>query len=161
MHRWYRAEHYAARVELTRKMLPDAAIGADVIAGFPGETDSDFEATAAFVSSMPFTYLHVFSFSARPGTEAAKSPTQLPATIIRERARALRAIGEQKARNFRATQAGGPIRALTLARSTDSWTEAITPNYLKVRIAGQHARNRWHEICLTPDVQEIVPSHPL
>lgn len=161
MHRWYRTEHYAARIELIRKILPDAAIGADVIAGFPGETEADFEATAAFVRSMPFTYLHVFSFSARPGTEAANLPTQVRAEAIRERARVLRAIGEQKARSFRVTQAGHPIRALTLARSTDAWTEAITPNYLKVRIAGQHARNRWHEVRLTSKAQEIVSSHSL
>ena len=161
MHRWYRAELYAAHIELIRKMLPTAAIGADVIAGFPGETESDFEATASLVSSMPFTYLHVFSFSARPGTEAAQLPNQIPAAAIRERARALRAIGEQKARAFRAAQAGTPVRALTLARATDTWTEAITPNYLKVRIAGQHARNRWHEARLTSNAQEITSSHPL
>ncbi|MGH9572320.1 MAG: tRNA (N(6)-L-threonylcarbamoyladenosine(37)-C(2))-methylthiotransferase MtaB [Candidatus Acidiferrales bacterium] len=161
MHRWYRPEHYAARIELIRKMLPDAAIGADVIAGFPEETESDFEATVSFVKTMPFTYLHVFSFSARPGTEAANLPNQVPAARIRERARALRAIGEQKAHDFRAKEAGIPIRALTLARYTDAWTEAITPNYLKVRISGQHARNRWHEVRLTPDAQEIVSSRPL
>ncbi|HKV47842.1 MAG TPA: tRNA (N(6)-L-threonylcarbamoyladenosine(37)-C(2))-methylthiotransferase MtaB [Candidatus Acidoferrales bacterium] len=160
MHRWYRSEHYAARIELIRKMLPHAAIGADVIAGFPGETDADFEATAAFVRSMPFTYLHVFSFSARPGTEAANFPNQVRAAAIRERARALRAIGQQKVRNFRAAQAGIPIRALTLAHSADTWTEAITPNYLKVRIAGQHVRNRWHEVRLKPDAQEVVSSLP-
>jgi len=161
MHRWYRAEHYAARIELIRKILPSAAIGADVIAGFPGETDADFEATAAFVRSMPFTYLHVFSFSARPGTEAAKLPQQIPAAAIRERARALRTVGEQKARDFRATQAGTTIRALTLARSSAAWTESITPNYLKVRIAGQQDRNRWREVRLTSDAQEIVASRPL
>jgi threonylcarbamoyladenosine tRNA methylthiotransferase MtaB len=161
MRRWYRAEHYAARVELIRKMLPNAAIGADVIAGFPGETEGDFEATASFVSSMPFTYLHVFSFSARPGTEAARLPNQIPAAAIRERARTLRGIGEQKARAFRVAQSGKPIRALTLGRATEAWTEAVTPNYLKVRIAGQYARNRWHEVRLTPDSQEIVSSRAL
>ncbi|HKQ87494.1 MAG TPA: tRNA (N(6)-L-threonylcarbamoyladenosine(37)-C(2))-methylthiotransferase MtaB, partial [Candidatus Acidoferrales bacterium] len=161
MHRWYRAELYAARIELIRKMLPNAAIGADVIAGFPGETESDFEATASLVRGMPFTYLHVFSFSARPGTEAAQLPNQIPAATIRERARALRAIGQQKTHTFRSAQADTPIRALTLARATETWTEAITPNYLKVRISGRHARNDWHEVRLTSNTEDVIASRPL
>src|SRR5271155_3889359 len=71
MHRWYRTEHYAERLNLIRRLLPDAAIGADVIVGFPGETDADFRATFEFIERLPFTYLHVFSFSTRPGTAAA------------------------------------------------------------------------------------------
>jgi threonylcarbamoyladenosine tRNA methylthiotransferase MtaB len=160
MHRWYRTGHYAARIELIRKILPNAAIGADVIAGFPGETDAEFEVTAEFLRAMPFTYLHVFSFSTRPGTAAAKLPQQVPANIIRDRARALRAVGEQKAREFRASQAGQLTHALTLARSTESFTEALTPNYLKVRIAGRHERNRWHELRLTENPEDIVTSCP-
>jgi len=62
MHRWYRAEHYARRVELIRERLPNAAIGADVIAGFPGETDAEHAETVAFIRALPFSYLHVFSF---------------------------------------------------------------------------------------------------
>lgn len=161
MHRWYRTAHYAARIEPIRKILPNAAIGADVIAGFPGETEAEFQSTAEFLRAMPFTYLHVFSFSVRPGTAAATLSQQVPANIIRERARALRAIGEQKAREFRASQAGQLTRALTLARSTESFTEALTPNYLRVRIAGLHERNRWHEIRLTPNVEDVLTSDPL
>lgn len=161
MHRWYRTGHYAARIELIRKILPNAAIGADVIVGFPGETDAEFEATTEFVRAMPLTYLHVFSFSPRPGTAAAKLPQQVPATIIRNRARTLRAIGDQKAREFRASQAGHLMRALTLARSTGSFTEALTPNYLKVRIAGRHQRNRWCELRLTENAEEPVFARPL
>src|SRR5215469_7721759 len=71
MHRWYRTEHYTRRVELIRERLPHAAIGADVIAGFPGETEEDHATTLAFIGSLPFTYLHVFSYSSRPGTKAA------------------------------------------------------------------------------------------
>src|SRR6266436_9687255 len=82
MHRWYRAEHYARRVELIRDCLPNAAIGADVIAGFPGETDADHAATLDFIAARPFTYLHVFSFSQRPGTKAASLPGQLPGHVI-------------------------------------------------------------------------------
>ena len=148
MHRWYRAAHYAERVRLIRRLLPDAAIGADVIVGFPGETDADFDATAQFIADLPFTYLHVFSFSERPGTGAANLGERVPAPVIRERARALRALAEQKSAAFRAAQAGRPLRALTLARSGDDWTETLTGNYLKVRIPGRHPANEWHEVCL-------------
>ena len=145
MHRWYRAAHYAERAELIRRLLPDAAIGADVIVGFPGESDADFDATARFIAALPFTYLHVFSFSERPGTGAANLGERVPAQVIRRRARALRALAEQKAAAFRATQSGCTLRALTLARSGDDWTEALTGNYLKVRIPGRHPANEWHK----------------
>jgi threonylcarbamoyladenosine tRNA methylthiotransferase MtaB len=149
MHRWYRAEHYAERVKLIRRLLPDAAIGADVIAGFPGETDADFEATTEFIERLPFTYLHVFSFSERPGTEATKlGAAAVPPQVIRGRARALRALAQQKSDAFRASQAGRTLRALTLARAGDNWTEALTGNYLKARIPGRHPANEWHEVSI-------------
>ncbi len=106
MHRWYRAAHYAERIHLIRRALPDAAIGADVIAGFPGETDEDFAATFDFIARLPFTYLHVFSFSARPGTKAADLGAPVSLAVTRDRARALRALGQQKAAAFRELQAG-------------------------------------------------------
>jgi threonylcarbamoyladenosine tRNA methylthiotransferase MtaB len=146
MHRWYRTRHYAERIALIRRLLPDAAIGGDVIVGFPGETDEDFRATAEFISQLPFTYLHVFSFSARPGTRAADLGDEVPTQTIRERARALRAVSEEKSAAFRASQAGRNLRALTLARSGEDWTEALTGNYLKVRIEGRHPANEWHEV---------------
>jgi threonylcarbamoyladenosine tRNA methylthiotransferase MtaB len=161
MHRWYRSGHYAARIELIHKILPHAAIGADVIAGFPGETDAEFEATAQLLRAMPFTYLHVFSYSARPGTRAADLPQQLPLKTIRQRARRLRAISEQKATEFRASQAGALSRALTLGRSTESFTEALTPNYLKVRIADRQERNRWHQIHLRAHADDVLISRLL
>jgi threonylcarbamoyladenosine tRNA methylthiotransferase MtaB len=153
MHRWYRAGHYAERVELIRRLLPDAAIGADVIVGLPGETDSDFETTARFIAGLPFTYLHVFSFSERPGTaaaefRAARFGAAVPAHILRERARALRALGQEKAAAFRAAQSGRILRALTLARSGQDWTAALTGNYLKVRVPGCHPANEWHPVRL-------------
>lgn len=146
MHRWYHAAHYAERVELIRRLLPDAAIGADVIVGFPGETDAEFDMTTQFIRALPFTYLHVFSFSERPGTTAANLGERVLAQAIRERARALRVLGEQKATAFRASQSGRTLRALTLARSGADWTEALTANYLKVRVPGCHSANEWHEI---------------
>src|SRR6266851_4256497 len=90
MHRWYRAEHYARRVELIHECLPHAAIGADVITRFPGESEDDHTATTAFIERLPFTYLHVFSFSTRPATKAASLSNEVPGAIIKRRARELR-----------------------------------------------------------------------
>src|SRR5205809_7755291 len=86
MYRWYRAEHYARRLELIPEHLPHAAIGADAIAGFPGETAEDHAATLAFIEALSFTYLHVFSYSTRPGTKAAALANHLPGAVIKRRA---------------------------------------------------------------------------
>jgi threonylcarbamoyladenosine tRNA methylthiotransferase MtaB len=157
MHRWYRSEHYARRVELIREHLPHAAIGADVIAGFPGETEDDHAATMFFIERLPFTYLHVFSFSKRPGTRAATMPNDVRALTIRRRARELRALGERKAAAFHRMQVDRTLEVLTLRHTllaartplTDrnsgtnpSWTPAISTNYLQVRLSGEWPANQ-------------------
>jgi threonylcarbamoyladenosine tRNA methylthiotransferase MtaB len=146
MHRWYRAAHYARRIELVRERLPGAAIGADVIAGFPGETDDDHAATLRLIEALPLTYLHVFSYSPRPGTKAAELPREVPPAVILRRSRELRALGEAKAAAFRAAHVGRTLRLLTLRRTGgehgDAWTEALSENYLRVRLRGRHRPNR-------------------
>ena len=153
MHRWYRAEHYARRVELIRERLPDAAIGADVIAGFPGETDTEHAETRAFIERLPFSYLHVFSFSQRPGTRAAELPDQVPAPVIKARARELRALGDKKLKEFRQAQAGRELRVLTLRRNDDATdaTPALSSNYLQLRVEGKFAANEWLDVTIAPD----------
>ncbi len=150
MHRWYRTEHYARRVQLIREFLPHAAIGADVIAGFPGESDADHEATLRFVESLPFTYLHVFSYSSRPDTKAASLVNQVPGEIIHRRARELRALGESKAAAFRQSQMGRALRVLTLNRPEKSssalWTPALSSNYLQFRIPDLLPSNKFIEV---------------
>jgi threonylcarbamoyladenosine tRNA methylthiotransferase MtaB len=150
MHRWYRAEHYARRADLVRKWLPDAAIGADVIAGFPGETEEDHAATLALIEQLPLTYLHVFSFSARPGTPAAELRDAVPAAVIARRARELRALGEEKKSAFLKTQIGRSLRVVTLHRSGEDasgpWTRAISGNYLDVRVAGRWPANEFLDV---------------
>jgi len=155
MHRWYRAELYAQRIDLIRRKLPDAAIGADVIVGFPGESAEDFAETVRFIEALPLTYLHVFSFSTRPGTKAESLGNAVPHEAIRERARELRALSATKSAAFRRSQARRTVRALTLARGGENWTEALTRNYLKVRIAGRVAANEWREVTLTPAENEV------
>jgi threonylcarbamoyladenosine tRNA methylthiotransferase MtaB len=150
MHRWYRAEHYARRAELAHEWLPDAAIGADVIAGFPGETEADHQATLSLIERLPLTYLHVFSFSSRPGTAAADLRNQVPEQTIARRARELRALGEKKKASFQTSQAGRPMRVLTLNRSGEdasgSWTRALSSNYLDARIYGVWPANQFLDV---------------
>src|SRR5213079_1979122 len=86
MHRKYRPRHYAARIEKARAAMPACAVGADVMTGFPGETEAEFEESRAFIESLPFTYLHVFTYSERPGTPAAEAPDQVPMHVRHERA---------------------------------------------------------------------------
>src|SRR5712664_146948 len=157
MHRWYRAEHYARRVELIRERLPHAAIGADVITGFPGETDEDHATTMAFIESLPFTYLHVFSFSKRPGTKAASLSNEVPGAAIKRRARELRALGEAKANAFRQSQLGRTLRVLTLRhgdsgqQSQKDTTPALSSNYLKVRVNGNLPANSWFDVLISSE----------
>lgn len=151
MHRWYRAEHYARRVELIRERLPHAAIGADVITGFPGETEEEHAETLRFIEERPFTYLHVFSYSSRPGTRAAALPGHLSGTVIKRRARELRALGEAKAAEFRQSQVGRSLRVLTLHRDeTDhpSQTPALSENFLTVKIPEVLPRNQWRTVAV-------------
>jgi threonylcarbamoyladenosine tRNA methylthiotransferase MtaB len=137
MRRWYRAEHYSRRVELIQEYLPHAAIGADVIAGFPGETEQDHQASLRFIQDRAFSYLHVFSYSSRPGTKAASLPEAVSAENIKLRARELRALSEAKSACFRRSHSGRTLRALTLLREPtrdESTTPALTANYIPLRL---------------------------
>jgi threonylcarbamoyladenosine tRNA methylthiotransferase MtaB len=136
MHRKYRPRHYADRILKTRALMPDAAIGADVMVGFPGETDADFEESRDFIASLPFTYLHVFTYSERPGTPAARDSAPVPMPVRKERNRVLRQLGEAKNLAFRTSMIGRTLSAVTLHGGG-----ALTENYLKVELARIRAGN--------------------
>jgi len=142
MHRKYRPWHYAERIERIRRVMPDAAIGADVMVGFPGETDDDFEQTRSLIERLPFTYLHVFTYSSRPGTPSAAMPEQVPVQIARERNRALRDLAAQKKRGFMESFLGRELEAITLTHYDGEATEALTDNYLPLRLGGRQESNR-------------------
>jgi len=153
MHRKYRPWHYREKIEKIRTAMPHAAIGADVMTGFPGETDQDFAETRRMIEDLPFTYLHVFTYSSRPGTASEKMPNQVPVHIARERNHTLREIAAAKKRAFMESLVGKEIEAITLdiARDTDDGqtTEALTDNYLKLRTPGIHAPNQWLRVNVT------------
>ena len=143
MHRKYRPWHYAQRVSKIREAMPGAAIGADVMVGFPGESEADFEQTRALVEELPLTYLHVFTYSARPGTPAESLAEQVPPATARERNRALREAGARKKLAFQRSFVGRNLAAITLSTQDGESTAALTDNYLKLRLAGRHAPNQW------------------
>jgi threonylcarbamoyladenosine tRNA methylthiotransferase MtaB len=147
MHRKYRPWHYREKIEKIRAAMPMAAIGADVMVGFPGETEAEFEDTRRMIEDLPFTYLHVFTYSARPGTPAALMPNQVPVPLARERNRALRELAAQKKLVFMRGFIGKVVEAITLNvvghDDGGEFTEALTDNYLKLRLRGRHEANRW------------------
>jgi len=137
MHRKYRPRHYADRVLKARALMPHAAIGADVMVGFPGESDADFEESCRFIESLPFTYLHVFTYSERPGTPAAADPESVPLPVRKERNHALRDLAAAKNRAFRESMLGRTLSAVTLHEPG----AALTGNYLKVELAQPREAN--------------------
>jgi threonylcarbamoyladenosine tRNA methylthiotransferase MtaB len=138
MHRRYRPRHYADRIHKARRWMPDAAIGADVMAGFPGESDAEFDDSLAFIESQPFTYLHVFTYSERPGTPAADMPNQVPVALRRQRGRQLRELAARKNMEFRQRMVGRKLSAVTLEEPG----MALTDNYIKVALAELRPPNR-------------------
>jgi threonylcarbamoyladenosine tRNA methylthiotransferase MtaB len=167
MHRKYRPWHYREKIEKIRAAMPDAAIGADVMVGFPGETDTEFEETRLMIEALSFTYLHVFTYSARPGTAAAQMTQQVPPQVARERNRILRHLAAEKKRAFLDSHIGKIVQAITLhASSTETpeaaalnakpttgapgspWrqsssTEALTDNYLRLVVPETVEANQW------------------
>jgi threonylcarbamoyladenosine tRNA methylthiotransferase MtaB len=147
MHRKYRPWHYREKIEKIHAAMPTAAIGADVMVGFPGESEAEFEETRALVADLPFTYLHVFTYSARPGTPAASMGKQVPAHAARERSRILRDLSAEKKLAFMRGFIGKPVEVITLNISGSDqelkYTEGLTDNYLPVRLQGDHPPNRW------------------
>ena len=140
MHRKYRPSLYEDRFRKSRAWMPDAAIGADVMTGFPGETDVEFEESRAFIESLPFTYLHVFTYSERPGTPAAESVDQIPMDVRKERNRILRELGAQKNLEFRRSMLGRTLSVVTLAEG------ALSDNFLKVELATARAANQMVDV---------------
>ncbi len=137
MYRRYRPWHYAERLAQIRTLLPDAAIGADVMVGFPGETEALFEESYDFIAAQPVTYLHLFPFSARPATPAAELHRLQPvrAQLVKERMEALRSLAAQKNLAFRKRFLGRELSVVTLKGNDLRTTPALSDNFIKVEVA--------------------------
>jgi threonylcarbamoyladenosine tRNA methylthiotransferase MtaB len=156
MHRRYRPWHYAEKVDaLARACGPALTLGADVMVGFPGETDAEFEETLALVRALSFGYLHLFPFSPRPATMAWALDAERPvaAEAVAERMKALRALATEKTETHRRRFAGGELEAITLHTPVElgarGRTAALTENFLPVELDGRHEANRLVRVRVT------------
>ena len=156
MHRRYRPWHYAEKVEALRLACgPELTLGADVMVGFPGETDAEFEETMALVRALPFGYLHLFPFSPRPATIGwtlhAERP--VPAKAVEERMAALRALAREKSHTHRMRFVGRELEAITLHTPAEmearGRSAALTGNFLPVEVEGRLEANRLVRVRVT------------
>jgi threonylcarbamoyladenosine tRNA methylthiotransferase MtaB len=132
MHRPYTAAQYAEIVHELRRRFPDAAIGGDVLAGFPGETDEQFGSTLALVRSLPLTYLHVFPYSPRPETLAASYSGRLSGTVVNRRAQLLRNISAERRQAFFTRFVGRTIEVLVESKPASGLCSGTSRNYLPI-----------------------------
>ena len=163
MHRRYRPWHYAAKVEAIHAALPEAAIGADVMVGFPGETEALFRETYDIITRLPLTYLHVFPFSARPGTAAFRLHESFPVhgEAVKERKAALRALIAAKNEAFRRRSLGSELSVVTLSGGGERCTEALSDNFARVSVFGIFPPNRMLRVRIEGLVSEGSPAEGL
>jgi threonylcarbamoyladenosine tRNA methylthiotransferase MtaB len=153
MRRPYTIEYYKGLVDRIQRAMPHASIGTDVIVGFPGESDADFDQLERVLGELPVSHVHVFPYSDRPGTPAAALPGKVHGATIRDRARRIRDVGQRRAVEFATSQVGTTHRALTL----EDGTLALTGNYLKLRIPEGRKRNEWVEVRVrSREIGEVV-----
>jgi len=138
MKRPYTTSRFLDLLDFIRSTLPRAGLGTDILVGFPGETEEDFDGTCEVIRRSPLTYLHVFPFSAREGTAAFGMPDQLPPPVIRERARILRELSLSKNLAFRRSFIGQELKGITLAKEEEMGEcVVLTENYIHARVARQ------------------------
>jgi len=161
MHRRYRPWHYVEKVEaLVRAAGPELTLGADVMAGFPGETDAEFEETLALIRALPFGYLHLFPFSPRPGTPgwALHREHPVPASTVEARMAALRTLAAEKSSEHRNRAVGAQLDAITLHTPAQlaarGRTAALTENFLPVELRGSLPANRLVRVHITGAVAD-------
>lgn len=134
MNRGYSCEFFGNLLDKIRVSQPSAGLGTDIIVGFPGETDDDFEQAYKFVESLPLSYLHVFPYSRRPGTAAAQLPGQVPAEVAKIRAARMRQLGAEKLREFSLSFVGQKLEIIAESGQDTAWMHTVADNYLNVKI---------------------------
>jgi len=150
MYRPYTAAYYGDLIQRIRQAVPDAAIGADVMAGFPGETDADFTMTYQLIENSGLTYLHVFPFSARPGTVAADLSYPVAEHVSRHRVKALRRLAAAKNEEFRRSLLGREIEVLVLDEEPENgMRSAISGNFVRVQLPVTVPVNTWLKVQVT------------
>jgi threonylcarbamoyladenosine tRNA methylthiotransferase MtaB len=136
MNRRYWTTQYSERILAIRERMPNCGIGADVMTGFPGETEADHAESLRFIELLPFTYLHVFPYSARPGTPAAERPDQVDGRRIHERVREMKSLIANRRSRFLNEQIGRNLSAVVLHKAQDGAPTALSTNYLQISLPG-------------------------
>jgi threonylcarbamoyladenosine tRNA methylthiotransferase MtaB len=150
MNRRYRVRDYTKLIEKAVRLMPDIGLGTDVMVGFPGEGEREFANTQSLLADLPFTYYHVFSFSKRPGTAAARMTNQVRAATVKERSRRLAALSRAKRLAFYQQQVGRTVRVLFETRDSDGRLTGLTGNYVRVGIkADQDLTNTFRDVLIT------------
>ncbi|MFO7765000.1 MAG: tRNA (N(6)-L-threonylcarbamoyladenosine(37)-C(2))-methylthiotransferase MtaB [Pelovirga sp.] len=153
MNRHYDTDFFAELMSRLYQLHPAGAIGLDVICGFPGETEEHFSRTYSFLQALPFSHLHVFPFSRRPGTPAATMPHQVAPAVIKERAARLRSLGEEKLRQYTRRFIGMELVMLVEGGRRNGQRKGLSENYLSLLIEQHQARPG--ELCLVRAVDLV------
>jgi threonylcarbamoyladenosine tRNA methylthiotransferase MtaB len=159
MKRPYTVDAFRQRVAKVRDQIPDAAIGVDILIGFPGETDAAFRNTYDFINELPITYLHVFPFSARPGTPAARYPGKVPPDVIKERCEKMRRLGQTKRQHFYRNFLGKAVEILveSTRHGATGLLKGISSNYMPVLIdADDDQINKLVTVKLTDQINNAL-----
>ncbi len=152
---WYTTATYARAIERLAARLPVFGLGADVIVAFPGETEEDHQATVALIERLPFTYLHVFTYSPRPGTAATRLPDHVPLSLAQERSHHIRHLGQKKGKEYRAARAGNVADVIVISAAPGR--EGMTEDYLTVPLTGApRARGDRFDAMLRLDGETLV-----
>jgi threonylcarbamoyladenosine tRNA methylthiotransferase MtaB len=133
MHRKYTTELYSSRVQRIKSLMPLACIAADVIVGFPDESDEDFTETYQYLSGLDISYLHVFTYSKRDNTLAAKSLSLVPDKIKKERSERLHHLSEEKKKKFYIQNSGSLVHVLFESDNTNGFMHGFSENYIRVK----------------------------
>lgn len=152
MKRRYTTEFYAGRLKKIKSVMPDACIAADIIVGFNGETDAEFQRVCDFINSIPISYLHIFTYSERPNTRALSLPGKVPVDVRRERSRILHRISEEKKRIFYEENFGKSHKVLWESDLHEGLMLGFTENYIRVKTPFDEKKtNTVEDITVTPD----------
>ena len=133
MHRKYTRELYASRIKKIRSVIPFGCIAADIIVGFPGETDGDFQETLEYVDSLPLSYMHIFTYSKRENTRAAQLLNPVADSIKRERSEILHQLSSKKKEDFYAQNKSRQVRVLFESDNSHGFMHGFSENYIKVK----------------------------
>ena len=159
MKRPYTVDIFRQRVTKVRDQIPDAAIGVDILIGFPGETDAAFRNTYDFINELPITYLHVFPFSARPGTPAARYPDKVAPDVIKKRCEKMRLLGKAKRLQFNRNFIGKAVEILieSTRHAATGRLKGVSSNYMPVLIdADDDQINKLVTVKLTDQIDNAL-----